>query len=251
MMKPITGQYECVHSSGVGLDYFTSRVDRLIIQGNGRFSLIIQSKSRVANAAHSLVNGQQVTNAAPETKREGYYGQQNEQISLTFDDGTQEHGQLTENGEGLQIGTTFFSKVSDSTFLPPTNRLQKDMDDIAKGLKIASTIGGFALKAAKGIQSTIQSTQSPGIGPTPMQPPAQQPNAGAYQPPVQQSNSGTYQPPVHQEPFQDGPATQHPIPPAPSPPGVPPQAETIFCDQCGARARPGKRFCGNCGAKLY
>jgi predicted amidophosphoribosyltransferase len=24
----------------------------------------------------------------------------------------------------------------------------------------------------------------------------------------------------------------------------------LFCDQCGARARPGKRFCNNCGAQL-
>jgi uncharacterized OB-fold protein len=26
--------------------------------------------------------------------------------------------------------------------------------------------------------------------------------------------------------------------------------EALFCDQCGARSRPGKKFCGNCGARL-
>jgi predicted amidophosphoribosyltransferase len=39
-------------------------------------------------------------------------------------------------------------------------------------------------------------------------------------------------------------------------PQPPPQAqpqgrvETLFCDQCGARCRPGKRFCSQCGAQL-
>jgi len=250
MMKPIVGQYECVHSSGVGLDYFTSRVDRLVIQANGRFSLVVQSKSRVANAAQSLASGQQITNAAPESRREGYYAQQNLLLTLTFDDGTQEQGQLTENGEGIQLGTIFFTKVSDSTLLPPTNRLQKDMDDIAKGLKIASTIGGFALKAAKGIQSTIQATQTPGMGSTPtQQPPAQgtpqQPyqtagQAQPYQAPPQQAANVPPQQPPQQPPAQAAPQGSST-----------PQSGAIFCDQCGARSRPGKRFCGNCGNKLY
>jgi uncharacterized OB-fold protein len=26
--------------------------------------------------------------------------------------------------------------------------------------------------------------------------------------------------------------------------------EALFCDQCGARSRPGKKFCNNCGAQL-
>ena len=246
MMKPIVGQYECVHSSGVGLDYFTSRVDRLIIQANGRFSLVVQSKSRVANAAQSLASGQQVTNAAPESRREGYYAQQNLLLTLTFDDSTHEQGQLTENGEGIQLGTIFFTKVSDSTLLPPTNRLQKDMDDIAKGLKIASTIGGFALKAAKGIQSTIQATQAPGIGPTPMQ-----------QQPAQRAPQQPYQAPGQTQPYQAPPQQSANIPPQQPPVQATPQgsstpqAGAIFCDQCGARSRPGKRFCGNCGNKLY
>jgi hypothetical protein len=243
MMKPITGQYECIHSSGVGLDYFTSRIDRLILQANGRFSLVIQGKSRVANAAQSLASGQQVTNAAPETRREGQYSLQNAQVTLTFDDGTQDQGQIGQNGEGIQLGASFFTKVSDSTFLPPTNRLQKDMDDIAKGLKIASSIGGFALKAAKGIQNTIQATQPPGIGAdtqqqqAPTQPPAQ---ATPYQPA-----------PPSQAPAYQSPAQQSP-PPPPAPPSAPPVVSTegIFCDQCGARSRPGKRFCNNCGARL-
>src|SRR5579859_7930032 len=168
MMKPITGQYECVHSSGVGLDYFTSRIDRLILQANGRFILIIQGSSRLSNAAKSLASGQQVSTEAPETRREGSYTQQNNNIMLHFDGGGLEPGQLSWNGDGLQLGPNFFTKVSDSTLLPPTHRLKKDMDDIAKGLKIASTIGGMAAKAVKTIQGTIQSTQpAPGQMPTP------------------------------------------------------------------------------------
>jgi len=71
MAKPITGQYEYLHRSGVGLDYFTSRVDRVTLQPNGRFVLIIQDRSRIANAAQSLMSGQQVATNAPETRREG------------------------------------------------------------------------------------------------------------------------------------------------------------------------------------
>jgi hypothetical protein len=169
-------------------------------------------------------------------------------IALTFDDGVQEQGQLLENGEHLQIGPNVFAKISDSTFLPPTNRLQKDMDDIAKGLKIASTIGGFALKAAKGLQGTLQNSQGPEV--------AQQPTASPQTPPPYQGPS--------QSSYQGGPTQQPPMSPPPSPPpsyqGQPqqpsaPQAasvpDAIFCDQCGARCRPGKRFCGNCGAQLY
>ncbi|HEY4387298.1 MAG TPA: hypothetical protein VGN34_22810 [Ktedonobacteraceae bacterium] len=272
MMKPITGQYECVHSSGIGLDYFTSRVDRLILQANGHFSLSIQSKSRAANAAQSLVSGQQVTNAAPEMRREGSYTLQNALVILTFDDGAQEQGQIVDNGERLQVGPNLFSKVSDSTLLPPTHRMQKDMDDIAKGLKIASTIGGFALKAAKGIQSTIQSTQSSGPVPDPAQGvPSQQPYQGAPQQPYQGApqppyqgvpsqpsyqgapqapsyQGGSPQPAPNQPSYQGGPSQQPPAPPQAAP--VPPMG-AIFCDQCGNRCRPGKRFCGNCGAQLY
>ncbi len=253
-MKPVTGQYEYVHRSGIGLDYFTSRIDRLIVQGNGRFSLLLQEHSRATGAAQSLLNGQQVSAAAPEIRREGSYTQQEAVLFLNFDDGTQEQGQLSWNGDGVQIGKNFFTKVSDSTLLPPTHRMKQDMDDIAKGLKIASTLGGFAVKAVKTINDTIQTTKDPGVGPSqnapspaqPMQPPAAQP----YQP-IQ--NDGR---PMPQQPIQNNagsmpqqPPTYQPVPPQPSqnpPVGQP----ALFCDQCGARTRPGKRFCNNCGARL-
>lgn len=221
MTKPITGQYECVHRSGVGLDYFTSRVDRLTIQQNGRFVLVVQDRSRLANAAQSLVNGQQVAPNAPETRREGSYTLQGNIIALRFDDGAQEQGQQAWNGEGLQLGPNFFNKVSDSTLLPPTKRLKKDMDDIARGLKIASAIGGMAMKAAKTIHDTIQTAQEPGTGSAPTTTP-------------------------NQDAAPDNPQTQ----PAYTPPSPAPAQEALFCDQCGARARPGKRFCNNCGAQL-
>ncbi|HYT34589.1 MAG TPA: zinc ribbon domain-containing protein [Ktedonobacteraceae bacterium] len=251
MMKPITGQYECQHSSGVGLDYFTSRIDRLTLQANGHFVLIVQARSRIANAAQSLINGQQVSTTTPDTRREGRYIVQGSAISLHFDDGAQEQGNIAPNGEGIQIGASAFNKVSDSTLLPPTHRLQKDMDDIAKGLKIAGAIGGIAIKAAKTINETIQSTQGTGKG-TAM--PSAPQSGAAQQGPVQQS---AY--------TQSQPAPTYPSAPAqpvqPSPSSVPPsppytassaqqEVETLYCDQCGARARPGKRFCNNCGARL-
>jgi len=241
MAKPITGQYEYLHRSGVGLDYFTSRVDRLTLQPNGRFVLIIQDRSRIANAAQSLIGGQQVATNAPETRREGSYTAQGNTLSFRFDDGSQEQGQLAWNGEGMQFGPNFFNKVSDSTLLPSPDRLKKDMDDIAKGLKLASTIGSLAVKAAKTIHDTIQATQEPGIGPTPT-PPATQ--GSAAQAPAQ---------PVQAAPSPAAPA-QPTYSPAPQiQPAVPPSQggqEALFCDQCGARVRPGKRFCNNCGAQL-
>lgn len=219
MTKPITGQYEYQHSSGVGLDYFTSRLDRLTLLANGRFVLIIQGRSRLSNAAQSVVKGQSVNMSAPEVRFEGSYTAQDNTLSFRFDDGTQEQGQISWNGEGMQFGPNFFSKVSDSTILPPTHRLKKDMDDIAKGLKIASTIGGMAVKAAKTIHDTIQTTQgneteaTPSVSHTPATPPVQQPQ------------------------------TSVPTRPAPS-------SAAVFCDQCGERVRPGKRFCNHCGAPL-
>lgn len=242
MMKPITGQYECLHRSGVGLDYFTSRIDRLTLQTNGRFILIEQDRSRVANAAQSLISGQQVTTAAPEKRREGSYTYQGNTVSFHFDDGTQEQGQLSWNGEGLQWGTIFFTKVSDSTLLPPTHRLQKDMEDIAKGLKLAGTIGGAAIKAVKTIHETIQAAQGPA------------PGQGQMQPPPSMSS------PPSQGTIQSAPPAQ-PVPPAPPPMQAVPNGnattspplgdpEALFCDQCGARRRPGKRFCNSCGARL-
>src|SRR2546421_8608760 len=74
-----------------------------------------------------------------------------------------------------------------TTLFRSTNRLKKDMDDIAKGLKIASTIGGMAVKAAKTIHDTMQSTQEPGIGPAQSSPPAQPVQSGQPAPPVPQS----------------------------------------------------------------
>lgn len=229
------------------MDYFTSRIDRLILQPDGRFTLTIQERSRLSNAAQSLVSGQHVSTTAPEIKREGSYTLPGENIIvLHFQDGKQEQGQLAWNGEGLQLGQDFFNKVSDSTLLPPTHRLQKDMDDIAKGIKIATTIGGIALKAAKTIQGTLQTTQDsnstatqgsvsspqPTPSPRPVPPPPPQP-ARPVQPP-------------------SPPASAQPASPPPGPPQTPNPIpmEALFCDQCGARSRPGKKFCNNCGARL-
>jgi len=242
MTKPVTGQYECLHRSGIGLDYFTSRVDRLTLYPNGRFALITQDRSRVVNAAQSLMSSQAITSNAPETRREGSYTRQDRLLIFSFDDGAQMQAQIAWNEEGLQIDTNFFQKVSDSTVLPPTHRLKQDMDDIAKGIKIATTIGGIALKAAKGIHETIQTIQTPA-------PQTSQPV------PVPQS-------PMQQQPA--GPSAPTPAyPPTPTPPPVaqqaptpmpqqatPAQVETLYCDQCGAPARPGKHFCNQCGARL-
>nr|BBH91385.1 hypothetical protein KTC_61360 [Thermosporothrix sp. COM3] len=217
-MKPITGQYECEHRSGVGLDYFTSRIDRLTLYPNGRFLLTVQDRSRIANAAQSFLQGQQISHSVPETRYEGSYTQQEKLVSMQFDNGRQEQAQLSWNGEGLQIGKNYFQKVSDSTMLPPTHRVQKDMNDIAKGLKIAGTVGSFALKAAKTIQKTVQTVQENPAPQQPNQPPSPAPNTSPQTPP-------------------------------PTPQARPQGA--IFCEMCGARCRPGKRFCNQCGAMLY
>ncbi len=227
-MKSITGQYECFHRSGIGLDYFTSRIDRLTLQANGQFFFVIQDRSRVSHAAKSLISGQQADINAPETRRAGNYSSQGANIFFYFDDGTQEQGQFTTNG--IQIGDNFFEKVSDSTLLPPTHRMKSNMEDIAKGLKIAGALGGAAIKAVKTIQDTIQTTQ--GVQTTPTS------NA---------SSQGTSQQPRGN---QTSPAS--PVPPTQSTNNtIPGQGvETLFCDQCGAPVRPGKRFCNHCGARL-
>lgn len=225
-MQSITGQYECVHSSGVGLDYFTSRVDRLILHSDGRFVLTVQKRSRATHAVRSLMSGEQVTAAAPETRLEGKYIRQDGIVSLHFDHGGLEEAQLSANGDGLQIGPNFFTKVSDSTLLPPTHRLKQDMEDIAKGLKIARTIGGMATKAVKTIQGTIQSTQGSSV--MQQDQPAQQPISS--------------------------PTPQDAMPGCQSPSGITTQTSStgavLYCDQCGTRSRPGKLFCSNCGARL-
>ena len=153
-MKPITGQYECVHHSGIGLDYFTSRIDRLVLYPNGHFILTIQQMSRATNAAKAWLNKQAVNNAPPETRQEGHYTQQEQSIMLYFDNGGLEEAHLSPNADGIQVGPNHFSKVSDSTVFPSAQRIKQDMDDIAKGLKIASTLGNVAMKAAQTLQGT-------------------------------------------------------------------------------------------------
>ena len=230
-MKSITGQYECFHRSGIGLDYFTSRIDRLTLQANGHFVFVVQERSRVSHAAKSLLSGQQVDINAPEVRREGNYSYQGNTISFNFDDGTQEQGQLTT--DGVQIGNNLYEKVSDSTLLPPTHRMKSNMEDIAKGLKIAGALGGAAIKAVKTIQDTIQTTQGVQSAPTS--------NATSQGP--------NPQPQGNQAP-QTSPAPA--IPPTQSTNNTTPgqNVETLFCDQCGAPVRPGKRFCNHCGARL-
>lgn len=190
-MKPITGQYECMHHSGIGLDYFTSRIDRLVLYPDGRFTLIVQQMSRVTNAAKSWLNKQAVNNTPPETRQEGHYTQQQYNILLYFENGGFEEASLSQNEDGIQIGPNYFAKVSDSPTLPSAQRLKQDMDDIAKGLKIAATLGHVVKKAAQTLQETTSTGQKPET-----------------------------------------------------------VTEARFCDQCGARTRPGKHFCSHCGARL-
>jgi len=201
-MKPITGQYECVHHSGIGLDYFTSRIDRLVLYPDGRFTLTVQ---------------QMTTNAPPETRQEGHYTQEQNSIMLVFDNGGFEEAQLSPNADGVQIGPNYFAKTSDSPVLPSAKRLKQDMDDIAKGLKIASTLGNVAIKAAK----TFQGVVSPG-----------QSQEGEN--PSTSGSSSSPQPNTPGATSSNTAATQ----------------QTRFCEQCGERTRPGKRFCNNCGAPI-
>ncbi len=232
-MKSLTGQYECLHRSGIGLDYFTSHIDRLTLQANGRFSYVVQEKSRIGHAAKTLLSGQQVDMNAPEVRREGRYSLQGNIVTFYFDDGAQEQGQLTANG--VQIGNDFFEKVSDSTLLPPTHRLKSNMEDIAKGLKIAGAIGGSAIKAVKTIQDTIQNAQGQGSQSTPASNPPSSQGTNTY------SQAPSYQPPQTPPPAQPAPAVT---------PGQGQNAETLYCDQCGMPVRPGKLFCNHCGARL-
>jgi len=236
-MKSIVGQYECVHRSGVGLDYFTSRIDRLTLQANGQFIFVVQERSRVSHAAKSLFSGQQLDVNAPETQRKGRYTSLGNTVTFNFDDGSQENGQLT--AEGIQIGPNFFEKVSDSTLLPPTHRIQSNMEDIAKGLKIAGALGGAAIKAAKTIQDTLQTAQGPKSTPA-------QSSASQSSNQRDQSNPVTPNQPAQAQ-HQAAPQPQYQATPS----AVANQdAETLFCDQCGAPVRPGKHFCNQCGARL-
>jgi hypothetical protein len=240
-MKSISGQYECLHRSGIGLDYFTSRIDRLTLQANGQFIFIVQDRSRVSHAAKSLFSGQQIDVNAPETQRKGRYTNLGDSISFNFDDGTQEKGQITP--DGIQIGSNFYEKVSDSTLLPPTHRLKSNMEDIAKGLKIAGAIGGAAVKAAKTIQDTLQPAQGTQVNSASSS--SQSSNQQDQKNPVtpKQSTSFPYQ--AAQQPASSQPQVQptHSV-------AKDQNAETLFCDQCGAPVRPGKHFCNQCGANL-
>jgi zinc-ribbon domain len=240
VLKSITGQYECLHRSGIGLDYFTSRIDRFTLQANGQFIFVVQERSRVSHAAKSLLSGQQVDVNAPEMQREGRFTYQGNNVSFNFDDGTRENGQFITGG--IQIGNNFFEKVSDSTFLPPTQRMKSNMEDIAKGLKIAGAIGGAAVKAVKTIQDTIQTTQ--GVQSTPTsKSSSQSTNQQSQRNPVAANsadpvpNKAMPQSPAFQAQTVDTKVTEQ-------------NAETLFCDQCGAPVRPGKQFCNQCGAKL-
>jgi zinc ribbon protein len=239
-MKSIVGQYECLHRSGIGLDYFTSRIDRLTLQANGLFIFVVQQRSRVSHAAKSLFSGQQLDVNAPETQRKGRYTKLGETISFNFDDGTQENGQVTP--EGIQIGNNFYEKVSDSTLLPPTHRLKSNMEDIAKGLKIAGAIGGAAVKAAKTIQDTIQTAQGSQSTSAPTSS-SQSSNQQDQRNPVAPNSpaSASYQGESHSSTPQAQPTNSV---------LSEQNAETLFCDQCGAPVRPGKHFCNQCGARL-
>src|SRR2546421_12744373 len=112
-----------------------------------------------------------------------------------------------------------------TTLFRSTHRLKKDMDDIAKGLKIASTIGGMAVKAAKTIHNTMQSTQEPGIGPAQSSPPAQPVQSAPPAQPAQPSPAPAQQ--VQSPPPAYTTAAQ-PVQNTPTPPTQRDQ-ETLFC----------------------
>lgn len=245
MMNSLTGQYECAHQSGLGLDYFTARLDRLTLYANGRFTFITQEKSRLMHAAKSLISGQQASMDAPETHAEGSYTSQGETLFLSFDSGEQEQLQILD--AGLQLGKDFYEKVSDTTFMPPPQRMKSNMEDIAKGLKIAGTIGGTVLKAAKTLQDTLQPSQS---AQQPQTTPGNAAQSSSAQSSSTQPSAQAPQPSQAQQPWPPQPATpqQQAAPDSGYP--APEEVETLFCDQCGAPVRPGKKFCNRCGARL-
>jgi len=228
-MKSLTGQYECAHRSGLGLDYFTARLDRLTLYANGRFALITQEKSRAMHAMKNLAAGQQAGMEAPETHAEGSYSAQGDLLFLTFDSGEQERATIQDTG--LEFGKDFFEKVADTTFMPPAQRMKSNMEDIAKGLKIAGAIGGTVFKAAKTIQDTFQPAQpdqNQGGGAQNAAPAQSSWQAPAAAPATPQTAAG-YAPPQTAQAENDS---------------------AFFCDQCGAPVRSGKKFCNKCGARL-
>lgn len=231
-MQSLIGQYECNHRSAVGLDYFTAKLDRLTLYANGRFALITQEKSRAMHALKNLATGEQASMEAPETRAEGSYSSQGAILFLNFDSGEQERGEI--QNTGLQFGKDFYEKVSENTFAPPVQRLKSNMEDIAKGLKIAGAIGGTVIKAAKTLQDTLQPAQ-PGQG----QPSSSQSAQGQSAQPGQAQTSWPTQNATPAQPA--APAAAQPAPSA--------SAEAFFyCDQCGSPVRLGKKFCNKCGA---
>ena len=239
-MKPVTGQYECVHHSGIGLDYFTSRIDRLVLYPDGRFTLTIQHMSRVTNAAKAWLNKQTANNTPPETRQEGHYTQHEQSIMLYFDNGGFEEAHLSPNADGVQIGPNHFPKVSDSPVLPSAQRIKQDMDDIAKGLKIASALGTVAIKAAQTLQGAIstgegQRSENPSTSGSYAS--SQQGNAQTVPPYQASPTAGTSRVTAAQQPANTAnPATS--------------ASQAHFCEQCGERLRPGKHFCNHCGARI-
>ncbi|HEX7733687.1 MAG TPA: zinc ribbon domain-containing protein [Ktedonobacteraceae bacterium] len=236
-MQSLIGQYECNHRSALGLDYFTARLDRLTLYASGRFALVTQEKSRAIHALKNLAAGDQVSTEAPEKKAEGSYSSQGDILFLSFDSGEQERATIQETG--LLFGKDFFEKVSENTFVPNAQRLKSNMDDIAKGLKIAGAIGGTVLKAAKTIQDNLQPAQ-----PTQNQPGSAQPAPAQSSWPAQNSA------PAQSAQNQASWPAQNPTPAQPAAP-APQQATAeafFYCDQCGSPVRLGKKFCNKCGA---
>jgi len=220
-MQSLIGQYECVHRSALGLDYFTARLDRLTLYANGRFVLSAQEKSRAMHAIKNLAAGEQAGGMeAPEKRSEGSYSSQGDALFLNFDSGEQERGTIQDTG--LLFDKNFFEKIAENTFMPNAQRLKSNMEDITKGLKIAGAIGGTVFKAAKTIQDTLQSSQP------------------AQSQPVQPVQSQPAQPVQNVAPAQ-------PVVPATPQTGVSPEA-FFYCDQCGSPVRLGKKFCNKCGA---
>jgi hypothetical protein len=203
-------------------------VDRLTLYANGRFLLIEQEKSRLTHVAKSFAKGEQTTMDAPETRLEGSYSQRGNAVTFIFDNGDAAESTLQANN-GLQFDQNVFEKVSDNTTLPNTQRIQSNMEDIAKGLKMVSAIGGTVLKAAKTVQESLQQpaqNASTSMG---------TPGSGA---PSASSSMNRQQAPAA-APIQSSsstPAAQEDV--------------TNYCDQCGSPVRPDKKFCGKCGARL-
>jgi hypothetical protein len=118
------------------------------------------------------------------------------------------------------------------------------MEDIAKGLKIAGALGGAAIKAAKTIQDTLQTAQ--GTQSTP----AQRSSSQSSNQQSQRNQVTQNQPPPNQYQAQSQPSMPQSQYQAGQSATTNQDAETLFCDQCGAPVRPGKHFCNQCGAKL-